>query len=83
MKRILAVVVLVLMFLAIFFTVGTATKYKPFEEYTWDDPELDLTQYTLEDLKEMSVDELRHLVAEFERVYEPYGSYAKRHGLNK
>lgn len=37
--------------------------------------ELDLTQYTMDDLMNMSSDEYMNLVAEFERVYDPFDSY--------
>lgn len=37
--------------------------------------ELDLSQYTLDDIRAMSSEEYLNLVKEFERVYDPYGSY--------
>lgn len=37
--------------------------------------ELNLAQYTLEDLAEMSADEYRQLLANFERVYDPFNTY--------
>ena len=36
---------------------------------------LDLSQYTLDDIRAMSSEEYLNLVKEFERVYDPYGSY--------
>ena len=42
---------------------------------TYTNEELDLSQYTLDDLFEMSSYEYRNLVREFERVYDPFGSY--------
>lgn len=38
--------------------------------------EFDLTNYTLEDIKNMSVSEFRDLLAEFERLYDPFNTYA-------
>ena len=37
--------------------------------------ELNLAQYTLEDLTTMPVDEYRQLLADFERIYDPYNTY--------
>ena len=37
--------------------------------------ELDLSQYTLDDIRAMSSEEYLNLVKEFEHVYDPYGSY--------
>ena len=37
--------------------------------------ELDLSQYTLDDIRAMSSEEYLNLVKEFERVYDPYDSY--------
>lgn len=37
--------------------------------------ELDLTQYTLEDIANMSADEYRQLLSDFERVYDPFDTY--------
>ena len=37
--------------------------------------ELDLSQYTLEDLFHMSSDEMIALLGDFERVYDPFGTY--------
>ena len=37
--------------------------------------ELDLSQYTLDDIRAMSSEEYSNLVKEFERVYDPYDSY--------
>ncbi len=45
-------------------------------EYT--NSELDLTQYTMQDIQSLSVDEYIELVHTFERVYDPYGSYTAR-----
>jgi phospholipase C len=42
-------------------------------QYT--DSELDLSQYTINDLINMSADDYLDLVREFERVYDPYDSY--------
>lgn len=37
--------------------------------------ELDLSQYTVDDLAQMSADEFRQLLADFERVYDPFDTY--------
>ena len=39
--------------------------------------ELDLSQFTLEDIMNMSAEEYGALVREFERVYDPYGTYVE------
>ena len=86
MKKIWAsIIVLSLMFT--FYLVTGATNISnqnEIEETTqelYNDPQLDLTQYTVDDLLEMSPQELNRFIAEFERVYDPFGSYARRHGL--
>ena len=86
MKKIWAsIIVLSLMFT--FYLVTGATNISnqnEIEETTqelYNDPQLDLTQYTLEQVLEMSPAELSALLEEFDRVYDPFGSYAKRHGL--
>lgn len=86
MKKIWAsIIVLSLMFT--FYLVTGATNISnqnEIEETTqelYNDPRLDLSQYTVDDLLEMSPQELNRFIAEFERVYDPFGSYARRHGL--
>ena len=88
MKKIWASIIV----LSLMFTVYLATSavnvsnQNEIEETTqelYNDPQLDLTQYTVDDLLEMSPKELNRFIAEFERVYDPFGSYARRHGLNK
>jgi hypothetical protein len=88
MKKIWASIIV----LSLMFTVYLATSavnvsnQNEIEETTqelYNDPQLDLTQYTVDDLLEMSPQELNRFIDEFERVYDPFGSYAKRHGLNK
>lgn len=37
--------------------------------------ELDLTQYSLDDIANMSADEYRQLLSDFERVYDPFDTY--------
>lgn len=46
-----------------------------FSETDYTNEELDLSQYTPEDLANMPPSELNALVAEFERVYDPLGTY--------
>ena len=86
MKRIWAsIIVLSLMFT--FYLVTGATNISnqnEIEETTqeiYNDPRLDLSQYTVDDLLEMSPKELNRFIAEFERVYDKFGSYERRHGL--
>ncbi len=85
MKKLIAlavVTILLLTFCTVAFTIsGFATERKDLSQMTFDDPELDMSQYTMDDLKEMSLSELSQLIADFERVYDPYGTYAKRNGL--
>jgi len=42
----------------------------------YTDEELDLSQFTTEDIKNMSADEYMDLVLKFEEVYDPYDSYS-------
>lgn len=86
MKKIWAsIIVLSLMFT--FYLVTGATNISNQNEIEetmqelYNDPRLDLSQYTVDDLLEMSPQELNRFIAEFERVYDPFGSYARRHGL--
>ena len=85
MKKIIAlavVTILLITFCTVAFTIATfATERKDLSQMTFDDPELDLTQYTVDDLKEMPLSELRQLISNFERVYDPYGTYAKRNAF--
>ena len=52
------------------------------EDYA--DSRLDLTQYTIEDIANMSVEEYLAFILEFERIYNPYNSYiATRNEINE
>lgn len=75
--------ILLITFCTVAFTIaGFAAERKDLSQMTFDDPRLDLSQYTIDDLKEMPLDELQQMVADFERIYDPYGSYARRNGGN-
>lgn len=50
-------------------------------QYT--DSELDLTQFTMEDILNMTAEEYLELVAEFERVYDPYNSYDETESMSE
>ena len=80
MKKIISILTV----LTIIFTLPfVASALTPEEPCLYNDPRLDLTQYTLDDLRAMSINELSDMVAEFERVYDPYGSYARRMEANE
>ncbi|MBQ4103563.1 MAG: hypothetical protein IJC90_03780 [Clostridia bacterium] len=46
-----------------------------FDINNYTDRELDLTNYTLDDLSEMTPEEYTQLIRDFERVYDPFDSY--------
>lgn len=52
-----------------------ATDYGGIDISLYTKSKLDLSQYTLDDIRAMSSEEYLNLVKEFERVYDPYGSY--------
>ncbi len=66
MKKIISLLLTIIMLLSSFcFTISA---------YATSD-ELDLSQYTVDDLAQMSADEFRQLLADFERVYDPFDTY--------
>ena len=86
MKRIWASIIVLSLMFTFYLVTGAMniSNQNEIEETTqelYNDPRLDLSQYTVDDLLEMSPKELNRFIAEFERVYDPFGSYAKRHGL--
>ena len=46
-----------------------------FDINNYTDSELDLTNYTMDDLTEMTPEEYTQLIRDFERVYDPFDSY--------
>lgn len=73
MKKIISLLLTIIMLLSSFcFTMSA---------YATSD-ELDLSQYTVDDLAQMSADEFRQLLADFERVYDPFDTlqYGPNHG---
>ena len=86
MKRIWASIIVLSLMFTFYLVTGAMniSNQNEIEETTqelYNDPRLDLSQYTVDDLLEMSPKELNRFIAEFERVYDPFGSYARRHGL--
>lgn len=70
MKKVFAIVTAV----ALLFVISTAVA-SPTSFFTGtDDGELDLSQYNL---NEMSLEEINDLIHEYERVYDPFGSYGR------
>lgn len=66
MKKIISLLLTIIMLLSSFcFTISA---------YATSD-ELDLSQYTVDDLAQMSAGEFRQLLADFERVYDPFDTY--------
>lgn len=69
MKKALAIfLTLVLLLCSFSFLMPTYATYRLAQE-------LDLSQYTLDDLADMPADEFRQLLADFERVYDPFDTY--------
>ena len=86
MKKIWASIIVISLMFTFYLVTGATniSNQNEIEETTqelYNDPRLDLSQYTVDDLLEMSPQELNRFIAEFERVYDPFGSYARRHGL--
>lgn len=80
MKKLISVVMSIVLILSIIPINVFAIENDSFggidvSQYT--DSELDLTQYTMNDIVNMTADEYLDLVAEFERVYNPYNSYVE------
>ena len=80
MKKIISILIVLTMLITLPFVASALT---PEEPCLYNDPRLDLTQYTLEQVLEMSPEELNVLLSEFERVYDPFGSYARRQEENQ
>ena len=76
MKKIISLTIIFAMLMTLPFVANAITTED--EPFLYNNSELDLTEYTIDDLRAMSIDELSDMVAEFERVYDPYGSYAMR-----
>lgn len=69
MKKVLSILLTVVLLLCSFsFLMPTYASY-------WAKQELNLAQYTIEDIANMPKDEFYQLLADFERVYDPYGTY--------
>lgn len=70
MKKVFAIVTAV----ALMFVISAAISSQSSFFTDTDDSELDLSQY---DLSEMSLEEINDLIHEYERVYDPFGSYGR------
>ena len=80
MKKMTSILLVVLLGLYIIPTKVLATENNDFYELDisqYTDSELDLTQYTMDDIINMTPTEYLALVLEFERVYDPYDSYVE------
>lgn len=80
MKKIFSAVMAIVLVLSVipfnaFATQDNISSGIDMSKYT--NSELDLTQYTIDDLMNMSFEEYSFLVKEFERVYDPYGTYVE------
>ena len=78
-------IITVLLFLAIIISTIPINVHAINEEFNggvdglnYTDTELDLTQYTFEEILNLSSNEFLELVRAFERVYDPFGSYEAR-----
>lgn len=80
MKKTLTIVTTLLMLFSLPLVANAVTGSSDMINY--QNSELDLSQYTVQDLVEMPATELSALVAEFERIYDPFGSYKKRQAEN-
>ena len=79
MKKATSILLVLILLSSIFSTNALANQYDPFGDISqYTDSELDLTQYTMDDIVNMTAEEYLYLVAEFERVYDPYNSYVER-----
>lgn len=81
MKKFISLITVISMLFSLIFTASATTSEQ--DVILFNDSELDLTQYTLDDIWEMSTEEFNTLIADFERVYDPFGSYARRQELNE
>lgn len=80
MKKIIAIILsIVLTFCTISYNVFATleTNDGGIDIYEYTNSELDLTQYTIQDIRNMSSEEYIELVYTFERVYDPYDSYVE------
>lgn len=80
MKKIIVIITICSMIFAMSF-VASAIDISN-NTIPYNNEELDLSQYTVQDLIEMPVSELNNLISEFERIYDPFGSYARRKAEN-
>lgn len=79
-KKAISILMTAFLTFSIFQTIAFAVEevdYGGIDITLYTDDELDLSQYSIEDICEMSADEYLALVREFERVYDPYGSYSE------
>lgn len=80
MKKLISVFLSILLILSIIpinvFAIENDS-YGGIDISQYTDSELDLTQYTMDDIINMTAEEYLDLVAEFERVYNPYNSYVE------
>lgn len=74
-KRLISVIIICAFMLSLFPVSAFATDVGDFDPSRFTKSELDLSQYTLDDLMNMSNEEYSALVREFERVYDPFDSY--------
>lgn len=75
MKKLISLFLSVAILFA-FTSINTkAESSNPFDTSNYNNPELDLTKITVEDLTKMSSQEYAELINDFERVYDPFSSY--------
>lgn len=79
MKKIISIILMLTLILTVMpLSVFAYDDVDPFDISNYTDSELDLSQYTMEDLANMTSDEYFKLLADFERVYDPYDTYKER-----
>lgn len=89
MKKFISILLILALCISIFSFSASAIQDESslgidISKYT--DSELDLTQFTMEDILSMSPEEYSALIRKFERVYDPYGAYEEpntsSHGIS-
>ncbi len=75
MKKITALILILVFLILQINLIATAQENDPFDISNYDNPELDLTNMTMDDLLALSSEGFAELVSEFERVYDPFDTY--------
>lgn len=82
-KRLISIIIICAFMLSLFPVSAFATDVGDFDLSRFTKSELDLSEYTLDDLMNMSNEEYCELVRDFERVYDPFDSYEESLSLSE